>query len=406
MVLRDPGSTSPLRIWLDSRNTGRPGGTGVATYTTGMRQCFTQMGCDVTYLWDRAPDATAPPPNTPARKVLRFMHALLPFPTRVRRRQRPDTGERCWFVPDLFRLANVHFRIWKRPLRLCGGQPPAIMYSTYPLPFLVDDAINVVTIHDLIPLTHPELTGIDRTFMEKLLRRQVALADVVVTVSETVRQQIVDMFHVPADRIFNLYQPVSITDVERRAMEATPAIAPAGCFLFIGRVEARKNIERLVAAHALSGTARPLVIMGPDGDDQPDFTPRTPRQQIIRIPWCSRESLLRTLRDAHALLFPSLAEGFGLPIIEAMALGVPVLTSRGGATGEIAGDAALLVDPLDTGDITQGIAALDRMTADTAQWQQMVARGHSQAERFSPAAQIERMTPFLAHLSRLSATGR
>ncbi|MCJ8355811.1 glycosyltransferase, partial [Novacetimonas hansenii] len=127
---------------------------------------------------------------------------------------------------------------------------------TYPLPFLVDDAINVVTIHDLIPLTHPELTGIDRTFMEKLLRQQVALADVVVTVSETVRQQIVDMFHVPADRIFNLYQPVSIPDAERRAMEATPAIAPAGCFLFIGRVEARKNIERLVAAHALSGTAR------------------------------------------------------------------------------------------------------------------------------------------------------
>ena len=81
---------------------------------------------------------------------------------------------------------------------------------------------------------------------------------------------------------------------------------------------------------------------------------------VWRAPWLERPALLELMRGARALLFATLAEGFGRPILEAMALGVPVLTSEGGATEEIAGGAALLADPLDTACLAAAIARLDR----------------------------------------------
>ncbi|MDT8870482.1 glycosyltransferase [Komagataeibacter rhaeticus] len=114
----------------------------------------------------------------------------------------------------------------------------------------------------------------------------------------------------------------------------------------------------------MSKTRRPLVIIGPDGDDRPDLSPVQAGQTIIRVPWCARPSLLRAMAEARALLFPSLAEGFGLPIIEAMSLDIPVMTSMGGATEEVSGGAALLVDPLDTDQMSKTICVLDGMDAE------------------------------------------
>ncbi|GAN97283.1 glycosyl transferase [Komagataeibacter europaeus NBRC 3261] len=272
------------------------------------------------------------------------------------------------------------------------------MFWTYPLAARVQNTVNVVVIHDLIPLTHPELTGIRPDVLQQLLLRLVTRMDVVVTVSETVRQQIVDRLDVPADKVINLYQLAGVSQHEREQLVDAPQVAPRDCFICIGRVEKRKNIERLVEAHARSGTGRPLVLVGPDGDDMPDFTARTPQQQIIRVPWCSRASLLRALADAHALLFPSLAEGFGLPIIEAMSLGIPVLTSRGGATEEVAGNAAILVDPHDVRDIARGIMFLDNMTAGTQAWDNLRRAGLQQVEKFSFSAQAKRLAGFYAYL--------
>ncbi|WP_244191894.1 glycosyltransferase family 4 protein [Komagataeibacter swingsii] len=390
------GAASAPMVWLDSRNVGRAGGTGVATYARGLQECLVAMGFQTRFLWDHNPDQAEMRAGGAAQRILRFLRALVPV-RRIGSGYR-QSGEAYPLVPDLYRIAHVHFRICRHLLRLRAPMPPAIMFWTYPLAAIVENTVNVVTIHDLIPLTHPDLTGIRPDFLRRLLTELVRRADVVVTVSETVRQQIMDRLGVPADRVFNLYQLAGVSRHEREQMVDAPQVAPQGCFVCIGRVEKRKNIERLVDAHARSATRRPLVLLGPDGDDMPDFTPRTPQQRIIRVPWCSRLSLLRTLADAHALLFPSMAEGFGLPIIEAMALGVPVLTSRGGATEEIAGQAAVLVDAHDIQDITRGIRVLDGLCAGMPAWETLRAAGLRQAEKFSPAAQKARLAAFYAQL--------
>ncbi|MCK9819836.1 glycosyltransferase family 4 protein [Komagataeibacter oboediens] len=391
---------SDLTIWLDSRNIGRSGGTGVATYVQGVQTCLTHMGFHVQYLWDHDPDDASTQPNSSWQRIVRFLKACLPARL-ISRRQGDTTGGSYPYISDIYRVAHIHFQIWKRLLWLHGQQPPDIMFWTYPLPILVKNTINIVTVHDLIPITHPHLTGINPRRLQRLLSQLVTQADILVTVSETVRQQIIEIFGISASRVVNLYQLAGVTATERQQLTTAPVVAPEGCFICVGRVERRKNIERLVEAHARSGTERPLVLLGPDGDDMPDLSPRAPHQQVIRVPWCSRESLLRSLVNAHALVFPSLAEGFGLPIVEAMALGVPVMTSRGGATEEIAGGAALLVDPYDVQDIADVIGRLDRMQPGTPQWEALRQGGMKRAEVFTEAAQIGRLRAFHTHLCEL-----
>lgn len=385
-------------LWLDSRNVGRSGGTGVTTYVQGMQACLSLMGYHTQYLWDHDPDHDDQPSNTGWQRLIRLLRACLPFQVvNTRRRLSSDPYP---YLSDIYRIAHIHFQIWKRLLPLHCRQVPDIMFWTYPLPVVMKNTINIVTIHDLIPLTHPHLTGINPQRLNTQLTQLVARADVVLTVSETVRRQIQDILGAPTDKVINLYQLAGVSDVERQRFTTAPVVAPARSFICIGRVEKRKNIERLVDAHARSATDRPLVLLGPDGDDMPDFSPRTSRQHIIRVPWCSRLSLLRALANAHALVFPSLAEGFGLPIIEAMALGVPVITSRGGATEEIAGGAALLVDPYDTQDIALAIRHLDHMQPETPEWEKLRQLGMKRSEDFTTPAQVDRLHQFHAYLCK------
>ncbi|GCE90702.1 glycosyl transferase [Komagataeibacter diospyri] len=380
---------------------GRSGGTGVATYVQGVEACLTRMGFHTQYLWDHDPDdGTQQHPDTGWRRLTRFLRACLPVQI-IRSHYQQSSAEPYPYISDIYRVAHIHFRICKRLLFLRSQRLPDIMFWTYPLPIVVKNTINIVTIHDLIPLTHPHLTGINPQRLQQMLTQLVARADVVVTVSETVRQQIREIFGVPAGKVINLYQLAGVTVAERQQLTTAPVVAPAGCFICIGRVEKRKNIERLVDAHAASATERPLVLLGPDGDDMPDFRPRTPRQRIIRVPWCGRDSLLRSLANAHALVFPSLAEGFGLPIIEAMALGVPVMTSRGGATEEIAGGAAMLVDPYDTQDIASKLEWLDQMQPDAPEMEKLRHAGLERAQEFTESAQIGRLRTFHAYLCKL-----
>ena len=168
-----------------------------------------------------------------------------------------------------------------------------------------------------------------------------------------------------------------------------------------GTIEPRKNLARLITAHRASGTTTPLILAGPDGwrakeeiaaggAEVRPLVALTQGEQggVWRAPWLPRPDLLDLLRGARALLFPSLAEGFGLPIAEAMTLGVPVLTAAGGATGEIAGDAAILVDPHDTAAMAGAIAALD---GDGALRGRLADAGLRRATLFSVEACLGRL---------------
>ena len=204
----------------------------------------------------------------------------------------------------------------------------------------------VATVHDVAVLRYPESFPRWHRHTGRLaLRQSVRTADAIVAVSEFARDELTDVLGVSRDRIRVIGNGVDAV--------FTPAgEAAAGDYvLAVGTLEPRKNLTRAVEAARLAGLdVRVVGAVGWGGVDVPGWVGRV-----------DDEALASLYRGARCLVFPSLYEGFGIPILEAMACGTPVVTSRGGATEETAGGAAVLVDPLDVEAIAAGIGeAQDR----------------------------------------------
>lgn len=165
-------------------------------------------------------------------------------------------------------------------------------------------------------------------------------------------------------------------------------------FLYVGTLQPRKNLSRLVEAYAQSGVSHHLVLAGRVGWLADDLLRTIARQPAeirgrIHIPgYISDQDKTRLLRGATALIFPSLYEGFGFPVLEAQAVGTPVLCANSSSLPEVAGDSALLVNPLQVGEIA---AAIQRLTQDTALCQELSHKGYANVRRFTwenAAAQV------------------
>ena len=367
-------------IGLDGRGLSLDQGTGVSSYGIGLAQVIGCLGYRRELLIDH--------PQGPASQLWRWARALSPAVRATQVGPGVAGFERVRSGDDLFRLAQVHFDIYRRPLALSGASPPAVMHWTYPLPIVLRGARNIYTIHDIIPQTAPELTPISRARNRAMLKAILARATHIVTVSEHSRRAIIDEFAYPPDRVTNVYQAWQPDG----AVEWEPlprGLTPQGFYLALGTIEKRKNIGRLIAAYRAAGVQVPLVLAGPNGwMADAELATAAHHPNIVVLGYQPRPAIQALLRNARALLFPSLAEGFGLPIIEAMALGTPVITARGGATGEVAGDAALLVDPLNIDDIAAKIVKLD---GDPALAAMLAERGRVRAAAFSPEAYAKRL---------------
>ena len=220
----------------------------------------------------------------------------------------------------------------------------------------------VVTVHDLGVVRHPEaFPRWHRATGEHALRAGVQAADAVLAVSAFTRDELVTLLAVPRERIRvvpNGVDPVFTPD--------GPA-ADGDYVLTVGTLEPRKNVGAAVEAARLAGVE--LRVAGAAGWGG-----------VTREGWVgepSDDELARLMRGARCLVYPSLYEGFGVPIVEAMACGTPVVTSRGGATEEVAGGAAVLVDPRDPASIADGIAEAERRR------EELVARGRARAAAFT-----------------------
>lgn len=350
--LRSSDAAAPIQVCMDARMLLQPSGTGVATYAEMLARCLPAVGAEVLILDDQRAAG-------PRSRVSRWLAAATGVARAPRASGLAAAGAPVrWRAPDIFRQAQVFFNFYGRLLPLVFDRPPLVMHWTYPVPLYVPGACNLYTIHDLIPLTHPHLTPIPARRHGAMLRRIAERADGVVTVSRTVRAAVIHHLGFDEQRVVNSYQAI---DTSLQSDPPLPAgLRAGGYYLACGRVERRKNLGRLARAHAASGSGRPLVVVGPvvPGEEELETVLQHARN-VRRLAWSPRPELIGLMRRARALLFPSLAEGFGLPIIEAMALGCPVLTSRGGAAAEIAGAAALLVDPLDDTALTEAIRRLD-----------------------------------------------
>jgi glycosyltransferase involved in cell wall biosynthesis len=282
------------------------------------------------------------------------------------------------YAPQAFRAAQVHFDLYGHPARLADPDPPDIMHWTTPLPLHWPGRPNIHTVHDLI-----RLRDAGRRW-RRILQAALARSAHILAVSETVRHEVIAEFGLSPDRVTTLYQPLDLPT----PAAASPLGPNPGLYdLFVGTADPRKNLPRVMSAHAASGVPGRLVVAGLG----PSAIPSPPG--VLCMPPLDRRDLVRLIVDARMMLLPSLAEGFGLPVAEAMALGVPVITAAGGgALAEIAGGAAMLVDPTDVAAIAAAIATV---AADPALRARMAANGRARATLFDAAQFADRLDTVL-----------
>ena len=232
----------------------------------------------------------------------------------------------------------------------------------YVVPFL--RVPFVVTIHDLIHLHHRN--PLARTYARTMIGRAVRRSRRVITVSSSVRDDVVGVFGYP--------EKIAVTP-----NGVDPIFSPAGkkaesrYFLFVGNDKPHKNVDRLMEAFARVTDAQ-LVLAGGE------FERFRNRDRVVLAGFVPQEELATLYRGANALVIPSLEEGFGLPALEAMACGAPVITSTAPALIEITGDAALHVDARSIDAIAD---AMTRVLRDPSSRDLMIARGLDRAKNFT-----------------------
>lgn len=279
--------------------------------------------------------------------------------------------------------------------RKVAGRVDLVHASDHLIPSLRGVPV-VATLMDAIPLSHPLwVRSRLRGFKAALWRRSARWADRVITISNFAKQELVQWFGLPAARI-----SVIPLGVDQRWFVAPFAPFAAECdrvrqayhlperyFLFVGTLQPRKNLLRLIAAHRCLPEAMrralPLVVIGRAGwgcEAEVRELTAGDRGALHWLRYVADADLVPLVSAASALVFPSLYEGFGLPVLEAMAAGVAVICSRTSSLPEVAGEAALQVDPLSVEAIATAMATLGR---DPALAGDLAAKGRARAAGFT-----------------------
>jgi glycosyltransferase involved in cell wall biosynthesis len=235
---------------------------------------------------------------------------------------------------------------------------------------------TVSTFHDLFVLTAEYSTAEFRRRFAAQAREAAERSDLIVTVSAFTAGQVEQLLGVARERIRVIPHGVRLPAGARVARERI--------ILHVGAIQKRKNIARLVEAFEKTGPDWRLVLAGSAGYGSEEILSRviaSPRRSDIEVlGYVSGAGLAHLYRTASVFAFPSLDEGFGMPVLEAMASGVSVMTSNRSALPEVAGDAALLVDPEDSEEIT---SALRRLTEDDGLRRELTERGLRRAAAFT-----------------------
>lgn len=254
---------------------------------------------------------------------------------------------------------------------------------------------SVVTIHDLKFLKHPELfsdsNGAD--FFRKPTLDAIQRADCLIAVSEFTKNELIENFRLSPDRIKVIYLGIgkefnAVQDPTRLKEIRLKYRIKNKYLLFVGFLEAKKNIPRLIEAFSRIRSSLPepyqLVITGPKGPATKEITQKIKslslEDDVILTGQIHRKELPLIYAGASLFTFPSLQEGFGIPPIEAMASGIPVVSSNAGSLQEVVGDGGLLVDPLNIGELAEAIRTV---LTDNTLWKSLKRKGLSHSKKFS-----------------------
>jgi glycosyltransferase involved in cell wall biosynthesis len=235
----------------------------------------------------------------------------------------------------------------------------------------------VATFHDLFVLSGDYSTPQFRARFAEQARDAARRSAAIVTVSEFTKSQVVSLLGVDAAKVHVVHHG-------SRRLDFPNDVARENVVLNVGAIQKRKNIARLVEAFETLGPSWRLVLAGASGFGSAEILARIEkspaRERILVLGYICNAELATWYRRARIFAFPSLDEGFGIPVLEAMAAGTPVVTSNRSALPEVAGDAALLVDP-DSADALG--AALRSLANDVELREQMARRGELRAQGFS-----------------------
>ena len=377
-----------LRVAVDARSAVFPQKTGVGYYTWHLLRLLPRIDPDATYLaWYL--DARRLTGGSP--RLLRDVSA----PNLLERATPFPSG---WFerLSERFDRPRVEWFLRFDVLFAPNFVPPPTRSRRV-----------VLTVHDLAFKRFPETAPHGTRWWLARLDRALERAARIIVVSESTRRDLIDLYRVDPARVTVV--PLGVDGSVFRPADPEVVAAVRSRFgidgpylLYLGGIEPRKNLPNLLAAFARLTPQLSLVIAGSGVGWNPEGTdllgqalaglPDGVRTRVHRTGYVSESEKVALLSGAEAFVYPSLYEGFGLPVLEAMACGTPVVTSNVSSLPEVAGDAAVLVDPADPAAIAEGI---DRSLGDVELHLRLVAAGLERAERFSWEETARRTTEVL-----------
>lgn len=269
-----------------------------------------------------------------------------------------------------------------------------LIHSTDQLIPIVSKKPLVATVMDTIPLSHPQFIKTRSRIIKPFLwKRLTQRADHIITISEFSKAQIIEFMDYSPEKITSIPLGVDERYFEKISTEATGAALTKlkiakPFFLFIGSIQPRKNLQRLIEAHSLlpRNLAKefPLVIAGKfawdDGDTLRALEKGIEESRCVWLNYVNDFEKRCLLQSTIGVVFTSLYEGFGLPILEGFASGAPVITSTSSSMPEVAGNAALLTDPQNIDSIRDALISL---IDDQSLVKVLKLNGTAQAEKFS-----------------------
>ncbi len=362
-----------MRIGFDATPAVRQGG-GIGRYTRELLQALYSADPESQYRLFYASRSPIPYP-LPGPLPANFHARHLPF-------------DDVWLA-----------RVWQRaqiplPVETITGSIDVFHSPDFTLPPVRRGTRTLLTVHDLSFIRDPDSAApVLRQYLNRVVPRSVARADHVLADSFATRADLVEMYRTPPEKIFVLYSGVNavfrpIADsATLAAVRAKYHLGESPFILAVGTLQPRKNYVRLIQAFAqlpITNYQLRLVIAGGQGwlyDSIFAEVERLKLQTRVVFPGFVADADLPALYSAaRALAYPSLYEGFGLPMLEAMACGTPVVTSTASCLPEVAGDAALCVPPTDVEALAH---ALDKVVSDESLRAELVTKGLARAKEFT-----------------------
>ena len=418
-----------LNILVDGFNLGLKKGSGIKTYGMTLLDAYEALGHDVGILTDNHfvtgendlldeiamfdQDEVRPVPLLNYQWVRNLRNASYYFRKRkghkiVPKMVEPDpenylshvSGTKYQYIEnisDVFHAANRIFAFSKKISKIKPNVKPDIFHLTTPWPLKVPGAKTVITIHDLIPLKVPFTTLDLKAYFYQLFKWAAHSADLLLAVSEHTKKDIMEVYGIPEEKIKVTYQSYKSKDLKVYEEDAeiylkSKKLTAEKYVLFVGNIEPKKNIKQLIRAFAYVKNGYKLAIVGHKAwmseQQLTGLQNYLKKKDYVMLDYVNEEELAVLYSNAFCMVFPSLYEGFGLPVLEAMAYDCPVICSDRSSLPEVAGDAALYVDPYNFSDIR---VQLTKLMQNPELRQEMIEKGKQRVEFFSPENYAKRL---------------